>query len=168
MKTIFSLSIPVLLLLLLPGCEQEKEYNLAISGKLVDHSECKGFKSAGSYATTPDNQSCAVFTYDTESSTLLIKHVNAAFNCGADSIYCIVSNDRNSILIEEHERNALTHCNCLYDLDIEIKDLPPGAFIIKFIEPYCGEQETLQFRVDLVREKQGQYCVTRTGYPWGI
>jgi hypothetical protein len=38
----------------------------------------------------------------------------------------------------------------------------------KFIEAYCGEQEKLEFPIDLPALEQGSYCVTKTNYPWGI
>jgi hypothetical protein len=73
------------------------------------------------------------------------------------------------ITITEKEVNGLCDCLCLFDLDYQIVNLPPGEYVIKVIEPYIGEDdEPLEFVVDLSEAPSGTYCVKRNTYPWGL
>jgi hypothetical protein len=77
-----------------------------------------------------------------------------------------LSND--TIIISEHEAKAQCNCNCLYDLDLVINGVDSKEYQIKFIEPYSGEQKKISFKIDLTKEKNGSFCVTRKSYPWGM
>jgi hypothetical protein len=55
-------------------------------------------------------------------------------------------------------------CECLYDLDIQVNDLPPGTYGIKL----SGSLGGLDVHVDLVAEPSGSYCEPRDRYPWGL
>lgn len=137
-------------------------------GKLIHVSACKLNKSSNQGNEIPDSLSCAQFNYAASSGTLTIKHINAGFNCCPDKIDChiIVRND--SILISETESAAACNCNCLYDLDIQLTNLTSGSYTIHFIEPYAGDQPALTFGIDLATETEGEYCIIRKQYPWGI
>lgn len=137
-------------------------------GKLIHVSACKLNKSSNQGNEIPDSLSCAQFNYAASSGTLTIKHINAGFNCCPDKIDChiIVRND--SILISETESAAACNCNCLYDLDIQLTNLTSGSYTIHFIEPYAGDQPALTFGIDLATETEGEYCVIRKQYPWGL
>jgi hypothetical protein len=102
------------------------------------------------------------------SKILIFKHINAGFNCCPEGFYCNVSLKNDTIVIEEFENSSLCDCNCLFDLDIEVKGVETKTYQIKFIEPYCGDQAKLEFPVNLAVLKDGIFCVTRTRYPWGI
>ena len=95
-------------------------------------------------------------------------HVNTGFNCCPQGFYCNLSLKNDTIIIEEFENSSLCDCNCLYDLNIEVKGVGAKKNQFKFIEAYCGEQEKLEFPIDLPALEQGSYCVTKTNYPWGI
>jgi hypothetical protein len=99
---------------------------------------------------------------------LTVKHINAGFNCCPDSLYCKVDLEGDTILIQELENSTLCHCNCLYDLVIEIKGIDLKKYHVKFIEPYVADQNKLLFEIDLTEDSTGSYCVTRQQYPWGI
>ena len=59
-------------------------------------------------------------------------------------------------------------CLCLFDLDYEITNLPPGVYTIRVNEPYLWEgAEVLEFTVDLSAVPSGSHCVYRDHYPWG-
>lgn len=71
-------------------------------------------------------------------------------------------------MIQEYEKVADCKCECLYDLEIEVNGVDFKKYQIKFIEPYALEQDKLDFEVDLTKDSNGTYCVTRKQYPWGI
>lgn len=170
MKTlIYSILTVVAIIILFAGCENEKENaeQLVLSGKIVSHSDCKNDKS-DSVLLISDSSSCADFSFDATTNRLYIKHINAGFNCCPDSLYCTVKVSNDTIIIQEFENEQLCNCSCLYDLDIEIEGVGSQKYQIKFIEPYCGNQEQIIFGVDFSVQKQGLYCVTRNQYPWGI
>ena len=154
------------LLLIVFGCKTETEGPLLVSGKLLSHTECKMAPTKDSIFLM-DSITCAEYSYNSITQHLLIKHINAGFNCapGDLSISVCVSND--TIIIEEFESSNNAYCNCLFDLDIEIKGIEAKTYQIKFIEPYCGNQELLIFKVDFSNQTAGIVCVPRIEYPWG-
>ena len=148
------------------GCENENPAGEGqLSGKVVKSSDCKdNLKSAGD----PDNLSCVDYEFDQQNNLLKMEHINAGFNCCPEKLYCEVWLSNDTIYIQEFEKSALCDCNCLYDLNIEIKGVEPQKYQVRFIEPYAGKQNKLIFEIDLNREKTGKVCVKRNGYPWGM
>jgi hypothetical protein len=116
----------------------------------------------------PDSISVVEYTFNPVRNLLTLKHINAGFNCCPDSIYCTITVRGNTILIEEFEKAALCHCNCLYDLEIEINGVEAKKYDLKFIEPYIGDQEEIVFEIDLGKAMNGSYEVNRKQYPWGM
>jgi len=108
------------------------------------------------------------YSFNANTNTLTITHINAGFNCCPDSLYCKISKNIDTIIIQEFEKIPQCNCNCLYDLDIEINGVESKKYQIKFVEPYVGEQGKLEFEIDLKNNEIGSYCVTRKQYPWGI
>jgi hypothetical protein len=81
----------------------------------------------------------------------------------------VITVAKNIIRIEENELEGLCDCDCLFDLDYEIRNLDPGTYVIQVIEPYLEEgDEKLEFEVDLISAPTGAYCVDRSHYPWGM
>jgi hypothetical protein len=159
------------LLFLLPACEEEGEpaaTNPAVNevtGTLVDLYGCKGAELEAA-DETPLDQDCIEYTY-CEDGILLIKHINSGFNC-CPLIRIKVKFEDDVITIVEKEIEGLCDCLCLFDLDLEIKYLSPRAYKISVIEPYVrGDEEKLEFTVDLASSPSGKYCVKRKNYPWG-
>ena len=168
MKTIFYPFIAaVSLLLIVFGCKNdpEKEDLWVVSGKLVSNTECK-MSPTKNTALLMDSITCAEYSYNATTHTLLIKHINAGFNCvpGDLSINAHISKD--TIIIEEFETNNFALCNCLFDLDMEIKGIDAKFYQIKFIEPYRGNKKELIFGVDFSSQTAGLHCIPRYGYPW--
>jgi hypothetical protein len=118
-------------------------------------------------AETPNSQSCVAFLFDPETRKLSLKHFNAGFNCCPESLSCTVTYRNDSIIIQEIEQQMGCRCNCLYDLDMEILGVEPGKYQLQLIEPYLGTQQPLVFSIDLLTQKQGSFCISRTNYPWG-
>lgn len=157
--------IVTLFCLLFVSCNQkEKPISDPISGSLIGNSNCK----SNLKTDTISSFSCVEYSYQETSKTLTFKHINAGFNCCPEGFYCTISLKNDTIVIEEHENSSLCDCNCLYDLDIELKGVEAKNYQIKFAEPYSGNQDKIEFPVNLVVLKEGIFCVTRTVYPWGI
>jgi hypothetical protein len=136
-------------------------------GFLAGYEGCKEFQKGAGMDGTPPDQDCMEYQYDGE-SVLLLKHVNAGFNC-CPEIAADVTIEGNVITIEEIEISGDCDCICLFDMDYEIRDLPPGEYTIRVTEPYVPEgEEVLEFTIDLVSSPLGTYCVYRDYYPWGI
>lgn len=139
----------------------------APTGFLVDSYGCKEFPKGTPPDSTPPDQDCMEYEYDGE-SILLLKHVNAGFNC-CPEIAADITIEDNIITIEEIEISGVCFCLCLFDIDYEIRNLPPGEYTITVIEPYVEQgDEILEFTVDLISSPSGSHCVYRDYYPWGI
>ena len=161
----------ILIILLVVTISCKKENNIAgiISGEVVTHSDCKNSKSA-TYDVSLNNssESCIQYLYSENEEKLILSYINAGFNCCPDSLFCNVELSGDTILISEFEKSALCDCNCLYDLKIEVAGIKKDKYYVKVIEPYCGGQEKLNFKIDLVQNASGTYCVERKLYPWGM
>jgi hypothetical protein len=170
MKTSLYLLLGVFILLILPeSCSKNKNEEEKIitppTGKIVSQSACKG-KSSPFFADTIRTLSCAKYTFELEKKKVLMKHINAGFNC-CPKIACNINLRFDTIFINEIEIYGICGCLCLYDLDIEINDVEQKCYQVKFIEPYCGNQESLCFEMNLIKDKSGTYCAQRLNYPWG-
>ena len=170
---IYPVALAALIAVLFIGCKKESIQSItdeeipAFSGMLTDHSGCKGYQTEISADKTGDTLSCIEYVYDVSTHKLIMKHINAGFNCCAGSLYCRVNMLGDTIFVEEFEKLPACNCNCLFDLDMEINGLIAKKYHFIFIEPYCGDQEKLFFDVDFSNVTQGRFCVKRTYYPWG-
>ena len=139
-------------------------------GTLVDYDGCKEFNKGNALNGTPPDQDCIEYQYD-GASLLLLKHVNAGFNCCPDEILADITIEDNVITIDEDEslESGGCDCLCLFDVDYQISNLPPGEYTIRVNGLYLEEgDEILQFTVDLTSSPSGSFCVYRDHYPWGI
>ncbi len=170
---LISITIGALLVTLSFGCKEDSiqstgnEQIPEFAGLLTSHTDCKRFQTASSLTDSSDSSSCIEYSFDLDNHKLTLKHINAGFNCCPESLYCLISLLNDTIIIEEHEKISGCHCDCLFDLYIDINGVVAKKYHIKIIEPYCGDQEKLYFEVDFAVTQQGSYCVKRTGYPWG-
>lgn len=170
MKTsIYSLSVIFLSAILIYSCEKDSSSKklLHIEGELISKSECKSYLKIAQ-APTPDSLSCIEYSYDESTNKLTLIHINAGFNCCPDSVYCNVTSSADTIIINEVEQGGLCNCDCIYDLNIEVKGVDAKIYVIKLIEPYAQDMEKLNDEIDLTQNKIGSFCVTRNEYPWGI
>ncbi|UCG51377.1 MAG: hypothetical protein JSW58_14490 [Candidatus Latescibacterota bacterium] len=136
------------------------------NGRLVGATGCKSLGKRSAIEATPSNQDCIDYVFN--DGVMLLTHINAGFNCcpviGAD--ITIVGN---VITITETEIEGLCDCLCLFDLDYEIRNLPPGEYEIVVIEPYLQEgDDPLEFTAELFAAPSGSFCVERDHYPWGL
>ena len=164
MRMILSAAI---LMFLFIACEKEKEEG-SITGKVINHTDCKTFKSDNNNAEISDTSSCVDYSFNALENLLTLKHINTGFNCCPGELSCTVSFSNDTITIQEDAEYSACNCNCLFDLNIEIKGLTAKKYYLKFIEPYRGNQEELFFEIDLQNQADGTHCVYRNQYPWGI
>lgn len=170
-KVIYSLLVGSLIGLTIVSCEKKSNDDKqgAISGRLISNTTCKSdYRYSAPVDETPDSISCVEYSFDNETHKLTLKHINAGFNCCADSLYCKIELKGDTILVREFEKSAQCDCNCLYDLDIEIDGVDMKKYQVKFVEPYIREQTEIVFGIDLARVMEGSYSVIRKSYPWGV
>ena len=142
----------------MPGCEEPPP-----SGRMTGQQGCKVFEK--SLLETPSDRDCIEYDYD-GSGTLLLKHVNAGFNCCPEMDNSIII-DGDTIIVREVETEGLCDCLCLFDLDYEIINLPAGVYMIKVVEPYFHPgEDPLEFQLNLEEAVSGSFCVRRYFYPW--
>ena len=152
--------------ILFAACD-EKE-SLPITFGLTNIPECKDLDKSAMLGEKADSLSCIEYSYNSESKTLTLKHINAGFNCCPGRISFDATFRNDTLIIEESETSSLCNCNCLYDLEMEFKNFTDQNFLVKVIEPYCGDCEAINFRIDLKSDKNGEWCVVRKNYPWGM
>ncbi len=139
-----------------------------LTGSLLSMTGCKGPLAL---AATPDDiepdQSCISWEYD-GTGTLSLSHINAGFNC-CPTLDVSIDVQGGTITLHEVETLGECFCLCLFDLEFEITNLPPGEYRVVAEEPYVDEgMEALDFSIDLTQAPSGVHCVERTEYPWGI
>jgi len=168
----FGILIVLALGLLVVCCDEENNKNnppSSLAGELTGHSSCKNKrKSASLDSATSDSLSCIDYSFDEVSKKLSLRHMNAGFNCCPESLYCEIDLHQDTIIIQEFEEDGLCDCNCLYDLDFEITGVDADQYLVRFIEPYAGDQEEIIFGIDLEKDREGSFCVIRKQYPWGL
>lgn len=152
---------------LITACETVNPQT-TITGKLISNTNCKSNEISIVESETSDTLSCIEYEFKSGENKLHFKHINVGFNCCPGEISCTAKLSNDTIIVQEYEKSALCDCDCLFDLEIEITGVELGKYYIKFIEPYCGLQEKLFFRIDLTKDKEGSACVTRKQYPWGM
>ena len=168
MKARNLLFIFLLPIILFNSCEDQKDpAESKISGSITDISDCKNFKSGDLKFTEADTFSCIHYLYDEVNHKVIMTHINSGFNCCPGGLYCKVSTNNDTIIIKEFENEQGCDCNCLFDLDIELKGIDQNKYQVRFVEPYAEGQEQLIFEMDLTSGNEGEYCVVRKGYPWG-
>ena len=96
------------------------------AGYTIDNTGCKTGLTVGSDRFTGADEACMRWEYDGE-SVLRLTHVNAVFNCCADSVGGAIAVDGQEIVINEAEWLTMPcFCICPYDVEYEIVNLPPG------------------------------------------
>ena len=169
MKHLVRFVFPLLFLLMQMSCN-ESETIPELSGMLISHSGCKNDLKAKDMATgtIADTLSCIKYSYDPAAGVLSLSHINAGFNCCPGELYCDVSLNSDTIVVEEKEKEAMCDCDCLYDLTIEVNGVQDKKYVIRFIEPYAATSAKLIFEIDLPSAQTGSCCVIRKSYPWGM
>ncbi len=151
------------------GVERPEAAPNDVAGELVSASGCKPRDLVASSDAIPSTQDCIEHQYLSEGTkgTLLLRHVNTAFNC-CPAYEAITYVRHDTIFIRERETVGACHCLCLYDLDYSIKGLPLGEYRIWVSQEHLSNGDLpLDFAIDLTASTSGSHCVTRDHYPWG-
>jgi hypothetical protein len=113
----------------------------------------------------PEN-SCIKFSYDGD-SLLTMTHYNAGFNCCPEKFAVDIEVKGDSLIIREDELKQGCKCNCLFNLDLRAINLPADTYHVRFVEPYARHSmPQLIFDLDLKKQPEGQFCVTRPEGWW--
>ncbi|MDT8323582.1 MAG: hypothetical protein RRA94_05700 [Bacteroidota bacterium] len=174
MKSLIIPALTIVLLLALPGCDGENESNTPVvtgdpSGELTSATDCKSFMKSTLTGPGSSGESAVLYVYDADTRVLTLTHVNAGFNCCPGELSVAVTVSEGNITVVESEREAGCHCNCLFDLGIRVRDLPPGSWSIAFVEPYRHPDDAaISFTADLRTDPTGEHRVPRRHYPWGF
>jgi hypothetical protein len=156
--------IAILFSLAAIGCEREG--SIAPSVNQLTGSVCKehGFKTVADQAS---DQDCINYSWRS-GDTLIIKHVNAAFNCCPGGFHAGVRIVGDTVILTEKENSSLCDCNCLFDLSCKLGGISKGTWWIRIEEPYIQNtsQEKILFKAELKKNSDGEYCISRSGYPW--
>jgi len=137
---------------------------------VISFGGCKTFEGGAKDESYPPEMDCISYSYDGD-GVLTLKHINAGFNCCPGEIVADITIEDNIITIVENEIYDDTlgpcYCLCLFDVDYEIINLPPGEYTIQVEELYLWEtDDPLVFTVDLSIGTEGDFCLQRDYYPW--
>lgn len=153
------------------ACKKSTEPQLIPAGALLEFNGCKQFQSnvSGSldeYAPG-QNDDCIEYQYN-GTNTLILRHINAGFNCCPGEITAEIDFNGSLITITEREELQDCRCLCLFDLDYQVVNLAPGVYTIRIIEPYMeGGDQVLELILNLSAATSGTHCLQRDYYPWG-
>ncbi len=153
------------------GCKKSEDAQLIPAGALMESRGCKQFQANASGQLSEfaadSHEDCIGYQYNGR-DTLTLSHINACFNCCPGEITAKIDFNNSLITITEREREQGCRCQCLFDLDYEVRNLAPGVYTIRIIEPYVeASDQVLELTIELVSARSGTHCVPRNYYPWG-
>lgn len=139
------------------------------AAQMLAYTDCKAFAPRPTIYYVSSDVDCVSYQYDGQ-STLHITRTDAAFNCCPDSFTVSVAAEGAVITLTEVEwLTTPCRCLCLYDMEYQVVDVPPGSVTLRFVEPYTeSEDDPLELTIDLVANPAGSLCVTRDHYPWAL
>lgn len=154
------------LIVSLTNCEHDPSPVQSVSS--VSSSECKKYGLKGVF-DHPSSEDCIQYKW-INGDTLLIKHVNAGFNCCPQGFRAELKVSGDTLVISESENSSLCDCSCLFDLDYHLTGITKGTWWIRVNEQYVQQSDAkkILFRIELLKDTESEFCVTRTGYPWKI
>ena len=160
-----TLSLPLIALsVLLLHCSQSPQPTNIPAGSMTGVSDCL---IPFDVNFVPDTDDCVAFSYDGE-GTLLVSHLNTAFNC-CPIISAEITISGDTVVIEEIESldQGGCSCLCLFNIDYEITDLSPGEYTLKLLGNYLAPgAEPLEAQINLNSTPTDTICVFRGFYPW--
>ena len=151
--------------LLVTGCDRERSADPSIN--LVSSSACKKDLKVGTDQAS--DQDCIRYSW-LAGDTLSIKHVNAGFNCCPAGFRVELKVAGDTLVVTEAENSSQCDCDCLFDLNYILTGVTKDTWWIRVSEPYVKQpdQKKILFKAELSKVAEGEICVTRTGYPWGL
>lgn len=167
--------VVILTMLFLFSCSTEKSkdpvcvnpFDIEKAGRLINRTDCKDF---GGVIQSVVNKTYEALTFNYYPSYKIIQvsHINAAFNCCPDKITSSYKFSNDTIRIYEKEAKAGCHCECLYDLNYELRNFSPGIYHIEIYGPLTDGKANppLAFDVDIANHKDSVFTLYRGIYPW--
>jgi len=158
-------------LVTISGCKKSAEAQLIPAGALLETTDCKEFlaNTSGQLDEFAPGQEddCIEYQYN-GANTLILRHINAGFNCCPGEITAEIDFNNSLITITEREEKQDCRCLCLFDLDYEVINLAPGVYTLRIIEPYVeGGDQVLEVTLELLSATSDSHCLQRNYYPWG-
>lgn len=157
-------------LVTISGCKKSADGQLTPNGALLQSNGCKQFVTNASglvddYVPGPE-EDCIEYQYN-GTGTLVLRHINAGFNCCPGEIRADIEFNGNVITITEKEVEQGCDCLCLFDLDYEIINLAPGEYTLRVIGLYVdANDQPLELTLQFPSQNSGTYCLQRNYYPW--
>jgi hypothetical protein len=167
MEIKISIKLVGMLLLAISGwsCRQDNPETQPLSVTVSSDMICRSGQPLKTSDPAPET-SCIKYRYN-DDKLLAITHLNAGFNCCPESFAADIEVKGDSLIIREGERKQGCKCNCLFNVEISVKNLPAESYHVRFVEPYAQLPEVqLKFDLDLKDEPVGEYCVTRRENWW--
>lgn len=162
-------------ILIIGNCKKKR---IEPSISLLKQSDCKNnmsqstadLKFSNQRSTMDNKEECIEYTYNKNTRSLFITHINAAFNCCPGKIAINIESIDKKIIISENEETAGCSCNCLFDLEIEINNLEPGNYYLIIKNKYAKGTPEPQFEcnLNLSQSVSDKFCVSRSSYPWNL
>lgn len=147
------------------SCEGPGNNLGSLSVSVTSDMVCKVTDPLKSGDPSPES-TCIKYSYD-GSGLLTLTHYNAAFNCCPEKFTVDIEVKGDSLIILEEEKKQGCKCNCLFYLELKVENLPADTYHIRFVEPYVRQGiPELTFDLDLKKEPEGQYCITRPAGWW--
>ncbi len=129
-------------------------------GERLSYDGCKQFKKN----TTNTSQTCVEWTFS--ENKLSIKHINAAYNCCFEDLKTDFYFSNDTLRIVTKDINGMCDCECLYDINYQVKNLPAKSFVVYIQDQRKDEDQPIEFTLNIKKQPSGKVCFKRTGYPW--
>lgn len=136
-------------------------------GSLRSHTGCKSI-SGKIQTEISDSDECITYQYFPDDEILYIAHKNTAFNCDPGKITAKVSIVDKTISIEEKQEKNGAKCNCLYDVDYDLRNIEEDIYLVSINGPIIDGVNipSLSFYIDLKSSHYQTLCTPRGFYPW--
>jgi hypothetical protein len=136
-------------------------------GSIRSHSDCKGI-SGKIQNEFPSSDECIMYQYYPKERILYIAHKNSGMNCEPGKITAKISIKDDIISINENQEKNGAKCNCLYDIDYDLRNIDAKVFLLSVSGPIIDGVNIPSFScyIDLTQHSYGTFCLNRGFYPW--
>ncbi|MFH1050381.1 MAG: hypothetical protein V1779_05545 [bacterium] len=170
--SIVSISIIVFLLTSCNEIEQgeptcEYPFLTEKAGRIINHTDCKNIGGEIQEIVSASDE-CITFNYYMSYQIVRLSHINAGFNCCPEKINASYSFSKDTIKIFEKQAKAGCRCDCLYDINYELRNIYPGIYHIEIYGPLTDGINQPQFScvVNIPDDFDSTFCIYRGFYPW--
>jgi hypothetical protein len=111
---------------------------------------------------------CIFYKYHQVERILWISHLNSGMNCDPGEVSVRFNIKDDVINAIEKQQKAGAKCECLYDVDYEIRNIYPGQYLINISGPIIDGVNYPSFGcyIDLNKKLEDTICIERGFYPW--